>query len=253
MLMIDAAMRARFWTTVRNESRCTRRIDSLDDVVSAVGDIYYDGTIWNRSRGGRGKRALKSGSSEKADVDALLSETGRRIWAYFKDEPNAMNAQESFDEFHSDLCDCFLLEINAIRAKAGFAPMSYGQAQKLINLAFKHLTCYEDYENFADLFRCSHMVIDSQVIGIFTRPKLSALLGAPVTGTIKIGNRSWTSFTKDDYLNIVSEYRRVIGPHIGDKSYMRLEYCIWHRVGAPVTSFASSGGAPAEPIGRFHK
>lgn len=253
MLMIDAAMRARFWTTVRNESRCTRRIASLDDVASTVSDIYYDGTIWNRAKGGRGKRALKSDSSEKADVDALLSGIGHRVWAYFNDKPNAMNAQEDFDEFHSDLCDCFLLEINAIRAKVGYVPMSYGQAQKLINLTFKYLTCYEDYENFADLFRYSHMVIDSQVIGVFTRSKLSALLGAPVTSTIKIGNRSWTSFTKDEYLSIVSECRRVIGPHIGSKSYMHLEYCVWHRAGAPVTSFASSGGAPAAPIARFHK
>ncbi len=253
MLTIDATMRARFWTTVRDEGRCTRRIESLDDVVSAVSDIYYGGAIWNRAKGDRKKRAATNNGPERANVDALLSEIGHRIWAYFNDEANAMNTQENFDEFHSDLCDCFLLEINAIRAKVGYAPMSYGQAQKLINLTFKYLTAYQDYETFADLFHYSHMVIDRQVIDIFTKPKLSALLGTPVTSAMKIGNRSWTSFTKDEYLSIVSEYRRVIGPHIGSKSYMHLEYCVWHRPGAPVTSFASSGGAPAEPIARFHK
>ncbi len=254
MLTIDATMRARYWTTVRNEGRCTRRIANLADVILAVSDIYYHKTVlWGHAREGRGQHALTDKSPERANVDALLSEIGHRIWEYFNGGPNTANTQENFDEFHSDLCDYFLSKINAIREKVGYAPMSYGQAQKLINLTFKYLTCYADYETYADLFHYSHMVIDSNVLGSFSKSKLSALLGTPVTSVIKISNHSWTSFSKSDYLNIVSEYRRVIGPYIGGKSYMHLEYCIWHRAGAPVTSFASSGGSPAAPIAGFHK
>ncbi len=186
MLTIDATMRARYWTTVRNEGRCTRRIANLADVILAVSDIYYHKTVlWGHAREGRGQHALTDKSPERANVDALLSEIGHRIWEYFNGGPNTTNTQGNFDEFHSDLCDYFLSKINAIREKVGYAPMSYGQAQKLINLTFKYLTCYADYETYADLFHYSHMVIDSNVLGSFSKSKLSALLGTPVTSVIK--------------------------------------------------------------------
>ena len=184
----------------------------------------------------------------------MLNNIGELIYDYFNNEGNTTNNQINFDKFHEILCDKFLKGINTIRATAGLSDMSYGQAQKLINLTFKYLTTYDDYLDFADLFSYCHMVIDSIVLSNLGRNRIGMILGVrPVKGISNLKGsqfkgKGWTSFTKEDYLSLVHEYRTMIASYIGDNTYMQIEYHMW-----PTYSPISSTGTYAKPINKFYK
>ncbi len=168
--------------------------------------------------------------------------------------PNRANDRVNFDLFHGELCESFLEGINKIRKNDDLAELTYGQAQKLINLTFKYLTTYSDYEKYADLFHFSHMVIDSTVLEtLLSNRKLSQFIKIGSTKVDFTVSHGWTNMDKEEYYNLLTEYRKAIDSYLGDKSYMHLEYCIWSNKRHPILKLKNSGGVDAIPISKFHK
>ena len=163
------------------------------------------------------------------------------------------NNQNNFDEFHSSLCDMFVNGLNPIRNSAGYSDISYGQAQKLINLTFKYLSCYDDYADFADLFTHCHMVIDNIVLNCLSKSSLTTLFGRSPARKINhlyggaFNGKGWTEFSREDYLSLLEEYRAVIDPMLAGLSYMEVEYHMWPRPSLIVRS-----GIMPSPIHKFH-
>ncbi len=262
MEMISKTLIDGFARAINADDFFSRSIRSRTDVISAVKNVYFhpDRPVFRRAseRGGpakMGRAAYKMIEIApcRESVEDLIDELGSHIWKYFNLEPNKANNQTNFDELHEQLCDLFLGGINPLRSGVGYAPMSYGQAQKLINLTFKYLTCYGDYPEFSDLFHYSHMTLDSIVIAKLRDTKtMTAILGAqqPIDG-IHASNLTWTSFTKNDYKTFVNESRRVFGGYLGTQwSFMHLEYCLWAQ--GEIT-LSDSGGGLAIPIDGFHE
>lgn len=75
-----------------------------------------------------------------------------KVKEYFNDDKAKFN--------HKDLCKSFLNEFNS--------DMEYGGSQKVVNLTFKYLYCYDkkfDSENFnKDKFNECHMILDSFIL-----------------------------------------------------------------------------------------
>ncbi len=256
MKIIKEELREQFWDDIKRSSqeRHEREISNVNDVVSAVKEIYYGSSIYPR----KGPQSFRKEVNKKYrdKIDLLLTDIGTRIHDYFVLNPNCANSQTNFDIFHDELCDSFLNGINKIREKAHFAELNYGQAQKLINLTFKYLTEYSDYETYADLFHFSHMVIDKTILDTIESPvELSKFLGIELEAGVIILQHYWTHMSEKEYHDLLAEYRKVIDPHLGDESYMHLEYCIWNSKKHPhqPIDLQNSGGVDAMPISEFHK
>lgn len=192
-----------------------RSLADEDDVIQSLFDIYYHpNTLWAHVKGA-GKHAITDRPPYRSGVDALLNGLGQKIFEYLNSPTPSGSA---FDSFHEGLCDDFLLQINAIRSKAGLPDMNYGQAQKLINLTFKYLACYKDYWGFKTKFIPCHMVIDRKVLsklengeklgnifGFKTKWPVSCIKGGRVNG------HPWTRFEEKDYKDLRKDYLTVIG------------------------------------------
>ena len=251
MSIIDSSLRTAFEKTIMRSPRCiisptrmlsTRSITIKDDVIQVLKDVYFHPTtLWAHARGGKGKNTLTNNGDHRSSVECVLAQIGERIYQYFNIEPNVLNNQANFDVFHESLCDSFLQDINEIRARVDYAPMSYGQAQKLINLSFKYISCFSDYLDFADFFTHCHIVIDNVVLKNLASPMLSKMFSKTITEKIqglsggRFNEHGWTDFSKEDYIALMDEYRRVISPHLENLTYIELEYNMWPTIG-PVST-----------------
>ena len=63
--------------------------------------------------------------------------------------------KENFDEIHKKLCNNFIQKCEQR------TNMTYGQAQKIINMAFKYLYCCEHDSEMEERFKVCHMPLDS--------------------------------------------------------------------------------------------
>ena len=84
--------------------------------------------------------------------DAFFEIIARKIQSLFT------NPWENFDEWHYETCNLF---INTLKKKNYEA--TYGQAQKVINMAFKYLYCLygADSKEYCTVFDKCHMPLDS--------------------------------------------------------------------------------------------
>lgn len=228
-----------------------RKIACKHDITQAVYDVYDSGVVFGRARNGRGKYALLNDKFRK-DVENVLNQIGECIYGYFNLEPNTTNNQANFDSFHNKLCNLFLIEINKIRNKAklidnSYEKMSYGQAQKLINLSYKYISTYSDYNDFADLFSYCHMTIDSIVIKNLTRNNLNKIFNCNCASSVSKNKGGWTNYDYIAYKALVDAYRIAINPIRKNDSYMQIEYCLW-----PKMQQMPNANAPAPRIHKFH-
>ena len=70
---------------------------------------------------------------------------------------------ESFDEIHKKIC------VNLIEKCEERISMTYGQAQKIINMAFKYLYCCRHDSAMEERFKACHMPLDSFSLEWFKR------------------------------------------------------------------------------------
>ena len=104
----------------------------------------------------KGINALKEDSVEKLlkttpksktqSIDQLLSN-------YFSN--NQPTNVSEFDKIHSELCDLVIL----LFKENNYEDIKYGQAQKIVNMAFKYLYCFDDAPK--EYFEFCHMPLDS--------------------------------------------------------------------------------------------
>ena len=94
---------------------------------------------------------------------------------------NFIDGKQDFS--HEDLCKILL--------KTG---ITYGQAQKIVNMAFKYLCCLSGAENYGEQFSKCHMPLDSIMLEWITR-KIEE--SPEKYGTIKRGKiPSWSAMSK---------------------------------------------------------
>lgn len=130
-----------------------------DDVVLAVKKAYIDmspRTFKNENEDE--KQALDSEKKKE-----LFEELANKIADYMKDGTN------DFDAWHNKLCERFIVQFGEILNEAGKNPKdaTYGKAQKIVNMTFKYLYCYDDADKYYDRFVPCHMALDSYILSWF--------------------------------------------------------------------------------------
>ena len=112
-------------------------------------------------------KKCKNDNDKRDKVKAILKgeePTGvaYRIENYL--EEGISDTFHGFDDMHKDLC------VNLIQNfRAENADVSYGQAQKIINMAFKYLYCCNYDDEMKERFKVCHMPLDSFSLEWFKR------------------------------------------------------------------------------------
>lgn len=102
----------------------------------------------------------KDGKDNKKDIRRILEE--KEIVGDMKGCLSG-EKKENFDEIHKKLCDNFIQKCQQR------TNMTYGQAQKIINMAFKYLYCCEHDSEMEERFKACHMPLDSFSLEWFKR------------------------------------------------------------------------------------
>ncbi len=131
-----------------------------DDVLLAVKKAYIDMTPRTFSSGNE----KKSIDAEKKE--ALLKMLANRICSYMK------NGSSDFDTWHKETCELFLNGENGVlgligllkEAKRDESQATFGKAQKIVNMTFKYLYCFDDAETYINKFEPCHMPLDSYIL-----------------------------------------------------------------------------------------
>ena len=132
----------------------------------------------------------KDKESEKQQFFTVMAENIQKI---FKEAVSA--------HWHDDLCQLFCKELTNL----GYHPIvngrekitTYGQAQKVINMAFKYLYCIEGAQKYHNIFAKCHMPLDSYTLSWYRKV-------AGKNAEIKADTK-WSSLTKELYVNIQTE------------------------------------------------
>lgn len=153
------------------------------DIDWAIGKAYDDMQV----------RTIKGHCKEvkEASCDCLAKE----IKEYFKND--FPNNQDDYDKRYEKMCDAFLNSLNNSLNGKQENGQKFGKAQKVVNMTFKYLYCFEDAEEKKDWFKFCHMPIDSYVLNWYK--------SLPVLKEEERRDIVWSNLEKDEYSKIKSE------------------------------------------------
>ena len=106
------------------------------------------------------------------------------------------NATQDFDKWHHETCELFCEELK----NSGYSDVTYGHAQKVINMAMKYLCCLNYSGQYKGIFNCCHMPLDSFTLEWFKR------ITENDKNKVKLPyNITWSKLEADKYLEITKK------------------------------------------------
>ena len=224
--------------TIKTNRLFDRSIRNFDDVLLAIVELYTYGTPFAHV-----EHPKISNCNQKADLMILFNWLASKIYNYFNGEPNTMNTQLNYNSFHNRLCVDFLSQFASICSKYGKPSPTFGNAQKLINMTYKYLACYSDYDDFADLFSNCHIPIDGNLLNIFE----SVYAVAGVTNKA-YNNRSWSQLDDADYSNLITAYQTAMTGRINNHPWLAVDFYCWDGISLVLPTT----GSCVQTIAAFH-
>ena len=142
--------------------------------------------------------------------DTALNDVAKKIREFFDEDLQKDWNAASFDLKHTEWC-----EILNNSFKEEVKNMSYGLAQKIINMAFKYLYCCNGADSYEDHFKYCHMTLDSFTLSWYQR----------VCGGQK--KYKWSSIAYDEYEKIQKEIRDKMDELHTGVNLIDAEFIIW--------------------------
>lgn len=207
-----------------------RALSSYDDVLTACKNVYNSGIIFAQG-GASAKR------KETPRIDEILGDVATEIYNYLLTPDNAQITMKLFDDFHNRICFDFLNKLNNARRTVDYVELHYGSAQKFINMVFKYLACYSDFQLYKNHFKWCHMPIDTVILKwlkdnyhledikyyIYVDKKGKASLSATYM------KKSWTKFDDEKYKKLLKIIRKNVfnDPKFSQLPLLEVEFSIW--------------------------
>ena len=103
----------------------------------------------------------------KTNVDTLeilqsrndfFEEIALKYISYFRGE------NIDFEKWHEEVCEYILKELKYLYQNED---IKFGKAQKIVNMTFKYLYCFDDAKDYLEKFKCCHMALDSYTLNWF--------------------------------------------------------------------------------------
>lgn len=152
-------------------------------------------------------RTIRFGELSSNDREDLKKEVKEKLKDEIKDNLNKISSQEEFDDWHEKVCD----QIKEIYKEKGIT-LTYGQAQKWINMTIKYLYVLEA-KTFDGVFEYLHVPIDNYVLDIAKEE-----LGV---------ERIKEAWSKLDVYEEYLKYQENIKEKIGEIAPLRWEFRNW--------------------------
>ena len=156
---------------------------------------------------------------------------------------DAFQKKEDFDDWHKDTCNSFISELEKQYS------VTYGQAQKVINMAFKYLYCLDgaDAEEYKIIFDKCHMPLDSYTIEwIFQELYPHYTFSEKISSDTQKGKNFYKKYTpawsnlkvpKDEnaFLDEDNNYsyellKNLVNFHLQDIPPLKAEFVIWPEI-----------------------
>lgn len=199
------------------------------DVLLAVRKAYIDMSPRTFDSIDNNKQVLDNDSKEK-----LFVQLSDKIVHYMK------NGAVNFDVWHTEICKFFIGEFRLILRDSNRPPelATYGKAQKIINMTFKYLYCYDDAAVYFERFVPCHMALDRYILEWFYSwyknkwndeypdKKLT------VSGKYRLPVWSSLKYKKDegDIIPQYSEIQQAIQERLAEVPRIEAEFLIWYEV-----------------------
>lgn len=161
--------------------------------------FLYDHAIQNDMQW-RTLRKIKTGSEVSIDQiqKKKIAEALRdKIRDYILDKSDI--TQDSFDEWHKKVCNYFISEVNNKLLKDKYKPITYGKAQKVVNMTFKYLSTCDNADEYEERFQYCHMPLDSYILEWYyskVKPNVK-----------KSHHKKWSTLSEDEYFEIQNDIR----------------------------------------------
>lgn len=185
-------------------------------------------------------RTIKWGEHQKKEIIDIFeckdSENDTSIIDDIVECISCNKKQDEFDKYHDNMCRKLINNFDSI--------IAYGQAQKIINMAFKYLYCIETIDR--GCFKNCHMPLDSFTLEWIYRAyikdqELKKDFGNLVNSVWKQGKKvkkeaigSWSSmgFCKEDSGDKLSYlfYLKLLRQSFKDESLLELDFYVWPRI-----------------------
>ena len=179
----------------------SKMIAKQGDIMFAAANLYAFGTpFW--TRGGQKHLTVKS----IAQIEIMLDPFVTEIEKYFISP--APSTQTIFDAFHNNLCTIFLLD-----CKTNGYIHTYGNAQKMINVLFKYLSCFEDAAKYKDWFKYCHMALDRFTYNGYRLPFYRDVVYPRIHGGPANGLTTWSTLGPKEYTDVTRDILLYINSH----------------------------------------
>lgn len=240
-----------------------RQLDLLNknDVILAVNKAYID--MQPRTIDGlglklaNGKNAPKKNKEywdivefKNSEIKAIKDNLAAGTVQMIKNCCNCGFSQQVFDSNHNALCNQFIDQFRALidtindkvkeyNAKASSTnqikndkidpeQITYGKAQKIVNMTFKYLSLFDNAKHFIHVFSLCHIAIDSYIIDEVK--SLVGSCGILTSGRSETLKKVWSNYDKNDYENMLDLERKIIdSPSYNGEKVLFFEEFEWWR------------------------
>ena len=133
-----------------------------DDVLLAVKKAYIDMSPRTFKKKDDHTDEDKINPVEKNNLFNYLA---KKISGYFSGREQV----DDFNAWHKELCEYFIKEYKRILANAKMKAdgVTYGKAQKIVNMTFKYAYCFDDACNYAQKFEPCQIPLDHYILDWF--------------------------------------------------------------------------------------
>ncbi|MCD8118706.1 MAG: hypothetical protein LUE29_04365 [Lachnospiraceae bacterium] len=209
---------------------CDGRVPSEDVINKAIDLACKDLMVRTLRRRPDVNECEKLCSSKFATFSAKLK-------SYFTGAP--MKDYNEFDNWHNTVCNDDVLPI----MESIYKNVAYGKAQKLVNMTFKYLYCFEsaDDDRYADYFKYCHMPLDSytmewikRIVASTAKKRNDKLVAdnIPSWSNLSYGKHTYDDHGKYSYLFFVEKVRSLFsdGNNKPAVTPFQAEFVIWPQI-----------------------
>ena len=211
--------------SVFNNSSATMSIKNIDDIILAVKKAYIDmcprtfeknDDWWKNPQNVKIDKKGKPKNERTKDKENDWQDEKSKVfdWLARKFDTYFQKGCNDFNVWHKTICKDFLERFKPILNQYGYdadKSLKYGKAQKIVNMTFKYLFCFDDAENYAKKFDVCHMPIDSYILNWYNDSSQNKC------------DTAWSDLEETQYYELQDEIKKILGNY----NPFLAEFYIW--------------------------
>ena len=184
-------------------------LENKNDIILAIRKAYIDMSPrtfdknkdwWNNpenAKPNKNERVKTKENEWQAAKNKIFTWLAGEFHTYFQND-----SYKRFEDWHKTICGEFLTKFKPILDEYGYNPetsLKYGKAQKIDNMTFKYLFCFDEAENYGEKFDVCHMPIDSYILNWYNDSSKNKC-------TV-----DWSDLEEKQYYELQNEIKKILG------------------------------------------